>query len=333
MNGGGAPTIVVTYAGFDDEDERTAGALRAAGFAIRFEPRVQERTTAEVIGFMATAVAGIVSTDPFDREVFAACPRLRALARVGVGFDAIDIEAATDAGVAVTITPGLNGETVADHTLALMLACIRRIVESDASVRRGEWDRGGRLLGTALSGSTVGLIGLGAIGRAVARRLGGFGVRMLGYDLVDAAVDDVVRVELDELLRESDVVSLHVPFSEETNELIGEAELALMRPTAILINTARGRLVHEGALVCALTEGRLAAAGLDVFEHEPPRDSPLLSLPRVVLTPHVAGIGAGAQQAMLEMAVSAVLDVLAGQEPGGLVNPQALRGAASGATG
>jgi phosphoglycerate dehydrogenase-like enzyme len=333
MSAGGAPTIVVTYPGFDEADGRTAGALRAAGLAIRFEPRVHERTPAEVIAFMATAVAGIVSTDPFDREVFAACPRLRALARVGVGFDAIDIEAATDAGVAVTITPGLNGETVADHTLALMLACIRRIVENDASVRRGEWDRGGRLLGTALSGSTVGLIGLGGIGRAVARRLSGFGVRMLGYDLVDAAVDDVERVDLDELLRESDVVSLHVPFSGETNELIGEAELALMRPTAILINTARGRLVHEGALVRALDEGRLAAAGIDVFEHEPPHDSPLLSLPRVVLTPHVAGIGTGAQQAMLEMAVSAVLDVLAGQEPDGLVNPQALRGAASGAAG
>ena len=200
MSDGGPPTVVVTYPGFDNGDERTAGALRAAGLAVRLEPRVSERTTAEVIGFMQTAVAGIVSTDPFDREVFAACPGLRALARVGVGFDAIDLAAATEAGVAVTVTPGLNSETVADHTLALILACTRRVLQNDASVRRGEWDRGGRFLGTALSGSTVGLIGLGTIGRAVARRLAGFGVRLLGYDLVDVQVDGVTCVDLHELL-------------------------------------------------------------------------------------------------------------------------------------
>jgi phosphoglycerate dehydrogenase-like enzyme len=333
MSDGGAPTVVVTYPGFDDDDERTAGALRAAGLAVEFRPRVSERTTADVIGFMQGAVAGIISTDPFDGEVFAACPQLRALARVGVGFDAIDLEAATDAGVAVTITPGLNGETVADHTLALMLACIRRIVENDASMRRGEWDRGGRHLGTALSGATVGLIGLGTIGRAVAQRLVGFGVRLLGYDLVDAEVDHVTRVDLHELLRESDLISLHVPLSDESYELIGASELALLRPSAILVNTARGRLVNEAALVSALREGRLAAAGLDVFEHEPPVDSPLLALPQVVLSPHIGGIGVAAQQAMLEMATAAVLAVLAGREPAGLVNPQVLRRAASGAHG
>jgi D-3-phosphoglycerate dehydrogenase/(S)-sulfolactate dehydrogenase len=333
MSDGGAPTVVVTYPGFDDDDERTAGALRAAGLAIRLEPRVNERTPAEVIGFMHSAVAGIVSTDPFDREVFAACPRLRALARVGVGFDAIDLEAATEAGVAVMITPGLNSETVADHTLALMLACVRRIVENDASVRRGEWDRGGRHLGTALSGATVGLVGLGTIGRAVSRRLVGFGVRQLGYDVVDSEVEHVTRVDLGELLRESDIVSLHVPLGAGTHELIGEPELALLRNGAILVNAARGRLVHEGALVRALRDGRLAAAGLDVFAHEPPRDSPLLALSNVVLSPHIGGIGAGAQQAMLEMAVSAVLAVLAGMEPGGLVNPQVLTHTASGAGG
>jgi phosphoglycerate dehydrogenase-like enzyme len=333
MNDGGPPTVVVTYPGFDDSDERTAGALRAAGLAVRFEPRVTNRTPGEVVAIMDSAVAGIISTDIFDRDVFAACPRLRALARVGVGFDAIDLEAATDAGVAVTITPGLNGETVADHTLALMLACIRRVVENDASVKRGEWDRAGRLLGTTLSGTTVGLIGLGAIGRAVARRLSGFDVRLLGYDPVDDEVAGVARVELRQLLLESDVVSLHVPLSLETEQLIGAAELALMRPSAILVNTARGRLVDEDALARALVEGRLAGAGIDVFAHEPPGDSPLLALPRVVLSPHVAGIGAGAQQAMLEMAVSAVLAVLAGEEPGGIVNPQALRGAGTGAHG
>jgi phosphoglycerate dehydrogenase-like enzyme len=326
MNAGGAPTVVVTYPGFDEGDERTAGALRAAGLSVTFAPRVSERTPAEVIVLMRDAVAGIVSTDPFDRAVLAACPGLRALARVGVGVDTIDLAAATEAGVVVTITPGVNGETVADHTLALMLACVRRVVENDASVRRGEWDRGGRHLGTALSGASVGLIGLGAIGRAVARR-------MLGYALAEVELDGVTRVSLPALLRESDIVSLHVPLSEVTYELIGEAELALLRPTAILVNTARGRLVSEAALVAALREGRLAGAGIDVFEHEPPSGSPLLSLPQVVLSPHIGGIGAGAQQAMLEMATAAVLDVLSGREPGGIVNPEALARAASGARG
>jgi phosphoglycerate dehydrogenase-like enzyme len=324
MSEGDAPIVVVTYPGFDANDARTAGVLRAAGFAIRLEPRVRERTPAEVVGFMRLAVAGIVSTDPFDRDVFAECPRLRVLARVGVGVDTIDLDAATEAGVAVATTPGLNGETVADHTLAMMLACVRRIIENDASVRRGEWDRGGRHLGSTLSGRTVGLIGLGAIGHAVARRLSGFGVRVLGHDIAAVEVDGVTRVALDELLRESDVVSLHVPLTSENHQMIGKAELARMRPTAILVNTSRGRLVDEAALFESLRDGRLAAAGVDVFEHEPPAGSPLLELSNVVLSPHIGGIGAAAQQAMLEVAVASVLAVVAGESPAGVVNPAAL---------
>jgi phosphoglycerate dehydrogenase-like enzyme len=319
-----APIVVVTYPGFDPDDARTAGVLRDAGFAIRLEPRVGERTPAEVIAFMRTAVAGIVSTDPFDREVFAACPALRVLARVGVGFDTIDLESATSAGVAVTTTPGMNGETVADHALALMLSCVRRIVENDASIRRGEWDRAGRLLGTTLSGRTVGLVGLGAIGRAVARRLSGFGARVIGFDVAQVEVDGVAQVDLDTLLGESDVVSLHLPLLPGTQGLIGAPELARMRPSSILINTSRGRLVQEDALVAALRDGHLAAAGLDVFEHEPPLGSPLVALPQVVLTPHIGGIGAEAQQAMLESAVGSVLAVVGGRVPHGVVNPDAL---------
>jgi D-3-phosphoglycerate dehydrogenase len=320
----GAPLVVVTYPGFDPDDARTAGMLRAAGFAIRLEPRVRDRTPAEVIGFMRTAVAGIVSTDPFDREVFSECPALRVLARVGVGFDTIDLDAATRAGVAVTTTPGMNGDTVADHALALMLACIRRIVENDASIRRGEWDRAGRMLGTTLSGRTVGLVGLGAIGRAVARRLAGFDARVLGFDVVDVDIDGVTQVDLDTLLAESDVVSLHLPLLPATQGMIGAAALARMRPGSILINTSRGRLVEEDALVAALRDGRLAGAGLDVFEHEPPRGSPLIELPQVVLTPHIGGIGAAAQQAMLESAVGSVLAISDGRVPHGVVNPDAL---------
>jgi phosphoglycerate dehydrogenase-like enzyme len=324
MTGDGPGTVVVTYPAFDEDDPRTGGALRAAGLEIRLEPRVGERSPEEVLRFMAEATAGVVSTDPFDRSVFAGCPRLRVLARVGVGLDTIDLEAATEAGVGVTTTPGINTSTVADHTLALMLACIRRVTENDASVRRGEWDRGGRLIGTELTGSTVGIVGLGAIGRAVAKRLAGFDVRVLGYDVADIQPAGIERVGLDELLRSSDVVTVHVPLAPATRMLIGARELALMRPGSLVVNTARGGIVDEAALLDALRRGQVAGAGLDVFEREPPVRSELLELSRVVVSPHVAGIGVAAQQAALEMAVDAVLSVLDGRRPAGLVNPDAL---------
>lgn len=330
MSSNGTGTVVVTYPAFDENDPRTGGALRAAGLEIRHEPRIGERSQADVLRFMADATAGVISTDPFYRALFAACPRLRVLARVGVGLDTIDIDAATEAGVAVTTTPGVNTNTVAEHTLALMLACVRRIVENDASVKRGAWDRGGRLTGTDLAGSTVGVIGLGAIGQAVARRLASFEAEVLGYDVAGVRPDGIVHVGLDELLRRSDVVTLHVPLAPETRNLIGARDLALIRPGAILVNTSRGGIVDEDALLEAL-DGHLGGAGLDVFVREPPVDSPLLRLPHVVVTPHVAGISLVTQQVALEMAVGSVLDVLAGRQPAYLVNPGSLTLQAAGA--
>ena len=321
---GSGRVVVVTYPAFDADDPRTGGVLRAAGFELRLEPRVAERTPDEVLAIMADATAGVVSTDPFDRDVLAGCPRLRVLARVGVGVDTIDLDAATEAGVAVTTTPGINTNTVADHTLALILACVRRVVENDRSVRRGEWDRGGRLIGGELSGSTVGIVGLGAIGRAVARRVAAFDARILGHDVSDVDAPGVERVGLDELLRRSDVVTLHVPLGPGTRMLIGARELELMRPGSILVNAARGGIVDEHALLDALRRGRLGGAGLDVFEREPPRQSELLELDRLVVSPHVAGISVVAQQQALETAVASVLAVLDGGRPPGLVNPDAL---------
>lgn len=318
------PTIVVTYPGFDPEDERTAGALRAAGLSIRCEPRLGERTPQQVIGFMADAAGGIVSTDPFDASVFAACPRLRVLARVGVGFDAIDLDAATAAGVAVATTPGVNAATVADHAVALLLACCRRLLENDRMVRGGGWERGGDLNGRDLTGATVAIVGLGAIGRAVAQRLRGFDVELLGVDLSDVDANGLRRCTLPEALARADVLSVHVPLSPATRGLVGARELSELRPGAILINTSRGGVVEEDALIAALQDGRVAAAGLDVFEREPPAGSPLLDMENVVLSPHIAGISIDVQQTMLEMAVAAVLDVLAGRTPAGVVNPQAL---------
>jgi phosphoglycerate dehydrogenase-like enzyme len=320
------PAVVVTYPGFDTGDPRTAGVLRDHGLDVRFAPRTGERSAADVVRLMDGAVGGIVSTDPFDGSVFAGCPALRVLARVGVGLDTVDVEAATGAGVAVTVTPGVNTATVADHTLALILACCRRLVENDRRTRDGGWDRGGALNGGDLTGETVGIVGLGSIGRAVARRLAGFDATLLGTDLPGVECDLVERVELDELLQRSAIVTIHVPLTAATRGLIGARELALMPDGAILVNTSRGSVIDEAALVDELRSGRLGA-GLDVFEAEPPRGSPVLALERAVVTPHIAGISVRTQQAMLEVAVRNVVDVLAGREPPGLVNPLALHGA------
>jgi phosphoglycerate dehydrogenase-like enzyme len=319
-----AGTVVVTYPGFDPDGGETARTLRDAGFAIRYAPRVSERTPDEVAALMADATAGIISTDPFDESVFARCPELRVLARVGVGTDAIDLSAATEAGVAVTITPGANADTVADHTIALMLACNRRLLENDRSMRDGNWDRGGALSGTDLTGSTVGIVGLGSIGRAVAKRLRGFDVTVIGADPQQIAGDGIIQLPLGEVLRSADVVTVHVPLLPSTRGLIGRAELGSVRPGTILINTSRGGVVDEDALVDALADGRLAAAGLDVFAREPPVGSPFLGMSNVVLSPHIAGISVYSQRMMLGMAVASLLDVVAGRPTPAVVNPDTI---------
>ncbi len=318
------PTVVVTYPGFDPGDQKTAGALEAAGLDIRLEPRHIERSPEDTRRIMGDAIAGIVSTDPFTADVLAGCPQLRVLARVGVGTDTIDLPTATAAGIAVTITPDTNTAAVADHTIALMLACCRRVLENDNTVRTEEWSRGGSLTGRELTGATVGIIGLGMIGRAVAERLAGFGVRLLGTDLPGVNYAGCEQVGLDALLSQSDIVSLHVPLSPQTRGMIGQRELAMMRRGAIFINTARGSVVDEPALVGALAGGHLAGAGLDVFAQEPPLASPLLGMTNVVLSPHIAGISISSQQSMLEMAADSILDVLAGRDCPRVINPDAI---------
>jgi phosphoglycerate dehydrogenase-like enzyme len=316
--------VVVTFPGFDRDDPASAGLLDTARLGIRLAPKTGPRGPAEVVALMEDAVAGIVSTDPFDAAVFAACPKLRVLARVGVGIDSIDLAAATAAGVVVTTTPGANDQVVADHTLALMLATVRRIVETDRSVRAGEWSRGGPLTAWDLHGRTVGIVGLGAIGQAVARRLRGFDCIVLGHDVEPRQVMGVESLPLDELLTRSHVVTVHVPLSGSTRGLIGKRELALLPAGAIVVNAARGGIVDEEALVQALRSGRVRAAALDVFADEPPAGSPLLELPNVVLSPHVAALSEGSIRRMLSMAAQSVVAVLEGREPAGVVNPPAL---------
>ena len=241
---------------------------------------------------------------------------MRVIARVGVGLDSIDLPAAQSRGIVVTTTPGANEAVVADHAVSLMLAMMRRVVENDASVRRGEWNRMGDLTPYDVDGATVGLIGLGKIGRSVARRLMGFPVHVIGYDPAVRVCPGVERVdEIAQLLTRSDVVSLHLPLTPATRHLIGPAELSQMRPDSILINTARGGLIDEEALVTCLERGTIRAAALDVFENEPPRGSQLLSLPNVVLSPHIGGLSPRSVTAMLTLASRSVVEVLTGQQP------------------
>jgi D-3-phosphoglycerate dehydrogenase / 2-oxoglutarate reductase len=315
--------VVVTFAAFDPASE-SADLLRAAGLTPRHEPLTGPRPPGELTRLMRGAVAGVVSTDLFDRAFFGTCPTLRVLARVGVGVDTIDLQAATEAGVVVTTTPGANTVSVAEHAIALVLAVARNIPNGDASVRSGAWHRRRDLVGPDLSGSTIGIVGGGAIGRAVAKRLQAFDVDLLVADVLPVDVDGATQVTIDSLLEHSDVVTIHVPLFDATQHLIGERELSLMKPGAILVNTSRGGIVDESALAAALRSGHLRGAGIDVFSAEPPYDSPLLQLTNVVLSPHVAGLSSGAIQAMLRGAALSVIAVLDGRIPDGVVNRDAL---------
>jgi len=250
-----------------------------------------------------------------DAALIAAGPHLRVVGRAGVGLDNIDVDAARRAGVAVVNAPGGNTSAAAELTLGLLLAVARHIPAADASTRAGEWARA-RFGGTELRGKTLGIVGLGRIGLAVAERARAFGMRILGSDPYVAAEvaerNGIEPVALAELLARSDVVTLHAPLTAETAHLLDRAAIATLRPGAIVLNLARGGVVDEAALAEALREGRVAGAGVDVFEHEPPRDSPLLAAPNVVLSPHIAASTAEAQVAVGVEIAQRILEVLDG---------------------
>ena len=276
------------------------------------------------------AVDGLLSSAmlPIDAEILAAAPRLRVISNFGVGFDNVDLEAATRQGVIVCNTPGVLVAAVADLTIALILSLARRLPESERFVRDGRWAPGVSMaLGTDLAGKTLGVVGLGRIGRAVALRAQAFGMEVCFHDRFREPAQDVAFClyrDLDELLRESDFVTLHVNLVDETKGLIGARELALMQPSAYLINTARGQVVDQAALVEALREGRIAGAALDVLEQEPPpADDPILHLPNVIVLPHIGSATAETRRAMQELAIDNLLAALRGETPAHVVNPQA----------
>ena len=292
------------------------------------DPPSREQLIAELQGCDGAIV---LITDRIDGELLDACPELRVVTTVAVGYDHIDVPAATQRGVLITNTPGVLTETTADHAFALMLAYARRLVEGDTIVRAGRWPAWSPtfLLGRDVHSRTLGIVGLGAIGLAVARRARAFNMRVL-YSSREHKPDAERDLGLewrpfDDLLRESDYVSLHVALTPETRNLISARELALMKPTAVLINTARGPVVDEFALIDALKARQIGGAALDVFLKEPlMTDSPLVQLDNVLLIPHVGSATIETRGAMVDLCVDNLIAYFDGQPPLTPVNPEVL---------
>ncbi len=274
---------------------------------------------------------GIVSqlVDKFSAEVIGSLEGVKIIANVAVGFDNIDVPAATRAGILVTNTPDVLTDTTADFAFALLMAAARRVAEAHHFIHAGEWIRWGidLLVGHDVHHKTLGIFGMGRIGRAMARRGMGFSMRILYHDAARAPEGverelQLTYVSKEELLRESDFVSLHVPLLDSTRKLIGEPELRLMKKTSILVNTARGPVVDEAAVAQALSERWIAGAGLDVFENEPHVHPQLLKLDNVVLAPHIASASVDTRREMSMLAVHNAVAALEGRRPETLLNPE-----------
>jgi len=266
-------------------------------------------------------------TDRVDQELLDVAPRLRVVSNMAVGYDNIDVAACTARGIPVGNTPGVLTDTTADFAFSLLMAAARRIVEGADYVRAGRWKTWGPMLlmGSDVHGATLGIVGIGRIGQAIARRAGGFDMRILYYDpyIRDAGIPGATSVDLDTLLAQSDFVTLHVPLTETTYHLIGQAALEKMKPTAILINTARGGVVDTEALYDALREGQIACAALDVTEPEPiPADHPLLTLPNCIVVPHIASASVATRTRMATIAAENLLAGLEGEPLPHCVNPE-----------
>jgi phosphoglycerate dehydrogenase-like enzyme len=299
-------------------------ALRGAGLDVVFSPFPAQMIEEQILPTLKGVTASLAGSEPYSRRVLAANPQLRVIARAGVGHDAVDLAAATERGIAVTITPGTNHDAVAEHAFALMLALVKHLVAQHGGTVAGRWPRQANL---PLRGRTLGIAGLGRIGKAVAVRGAAFGMPLLAYEpYPDAAFVEqygITLVPFERLLAESDFLSLHLPLTPASKHLINKDTLARMRPTAFLINTARGGLVCEADLYEALRAGRLAGAGLDVFEEEPPGASPLFGLDSVVVTPHAAGVDTQSRDDMALSAARAIVSLLRGEWPAEkVVNPE-----------
>lgn len=317
------PKIFVTQGVFDEAVAylKEHGIVEGNASDTILAPRELQRRAATANGVLC------LLTDRIDRAFFSACPDLRIVSSFAVGYNNIDLDTANRRGVLVTNTPGVLTETTADFAWCLLLGVARRVVEGDRFVREGRFSGWGPklLLGCDVYGKTLGILGMGRIGQAVARRARGFAMDVLFYDPaeVPSSVTQELgarRTALDDLFRQSDFLSIHVPLRAETEHLLDARAFSLMKPDSILVNTARGPVVDEAALVEALDSGKIGGAGLDVYEREPAVPAPLLSHPRVVLAPHIASASRETRLRMCMMAAENLVAGLKGERPPNLVN-------------
>jgi glyoxylate reductase len=292
--------------------------------------------TSEELASRLQGKDGMFSTlsEKVDQALLAACPQLKAVCNMAVGYNNIDVDAASRAGVIVTNTPDVLNETTADFGWALLMAAARRITEAEQWLRAGQWQkwRYDSFVGADLHGATLGIIGMGRIGQAIARRSTGFGMQVIYHNRsrlapeLEAQANNARYVSREELLRQADHVVLVLPYSPALHHTIGEAEIALMKPTAVLVNIARGGIVDDAALIRALRERRIAAAGLDVYENEPALNPDFLTLSNVVLTPHIASASVATRLAMANCAADNLIAALTGAVPPNQLNPEATKG-------
>lgn len=316
--------ILVTPTSFN-ADTRSPARDKLERFAdeVIFNPYGRPLEAAEIIPLLDNVDGYVAGLDHIDRQVIENAPAcLKVISRYGAGYDRVDIEAAAKRGIAVTTTPGSNAEAVADLTLGLMLAVARAIPLLDRAVKSGGWPR---RTGFEIFQKNLGIVGLGEIGKKVAARAKGFSMNIRVYDPVADRYfiehNGLIEASLDELWRESDVISLHTPLADDTREILNAAAIQRMKPGVILINTARYELINEAALLKGLADGAVGGLGLDVYAEEPPTDHPLLKLPNVVLTPHAGSHTLEARTRMADMAVSNLIDVLSGRPCAGMVTP------------
>lgn len=303
--------------------------LSRKGFEVVFVPKGLDLFQEDnLIGICRDAVASVAGSEPYTRRVLEACPNLRVIARTGVGFDAVDVPTCNERGIVVATTPGVNHHAVAEHTLAMLMALCRDFPRRDQQVRAGVWARGAT---QRIMGRTLGIVGLGRIGRAVATRAHGLGMKVVAADpwasKEFAEQWSIDLVSFDELLQRSDYVTLHSPATTETKHLMNARTLAQMKPGSFLINTARGALIDEPALIDALKSGHIRGAGLDVFDKEPlTMTSPLLQMDNVLLSGHVAGLDEESHHDTFLMSAETIISLREGRWPAECVrNPEGLK--------
>ena len=301
--------------------------LHQAGLETIDPPGDYQLTSQDLDSLLPGVSAVVAGMEPYTNDLFLRCPQLRVIARTGVGYDAVDVQAATRHGIVATITPGTNQESVAEQAFALMLGVSRRVALNDRIFRIGGWDR---TLVIPLRGKTLGLFGLGRIGKAMVPRARAFGMDVIAADPFTSSADaqklGVQLVDFETLIARCDVLSLHCPLTPETRGLFSTAVFDRMKPGALFINTARGGVVNEADLHQALQRGHLAGAGLDVLEPEPPSaDNPLIQLDNVVISPHISGIDTKAMADMAEKAVDCIIQLKAGDWPEDCVINQDVR--------